>query len=155
MVRCWQWHGYLSGARCRLAYGPADVTATQSLASVKSRLVLPFWYRLTWVVLDIGPLNGCVCKVLTSEALGLDLNKARDDGVLGWQWHQVDHMQTICTLLHQTTTPTQSRVKSRQKASNNSIAWTANSRLFLTANYVRYNLLYKLWCIKYHCRDLL
>ena len=32
-----------------------------SLASVKSRLVLPFWYRLTWVVLDKGPLNGCVC----------------------------------------------------------------------------------------------
>ena len=32
-----------------------------SLASVKSRLVLPFWYRLTRVVLDNGPLNGCVC----------------------------------------------------------------------------------------------
>ena len=28
-----------------------------SLASVKSRLVLPFWYRLTRVVLDKGPLN--------------------------------------------------------------------------------------------------
>ena len=32
-----------------------------SLAPVKSRLVLPFWYRLTWVVPDKGPLNGCVC----------------------------------------------------------------------------------------------
>jgi len=33
-----------------------------SLASVKSRLVLPFWYRLglTQVVLEEGPLNGCV-----------------------------------------------------------------------------------------------
>ena len=31
-----------------------------SLASVKSRLVLPFWYRLTWVVPDKGPLSGCV-----------------------------------------------------------------------------------------------
>ena len=30
-------------------------------ASLKSRLVLPFWYRLTWVVLDNGSLNGCVC----------------------------------------------------------------------------------------------
>ena len=30
------------------------------LASVKSRLVLPFWYRLTWVVPDKGPLNVCV-----------------------------------------------------------------------------------------------
>ena len=26
-----------------------------------------------------------------------DLNEARDDGVSGWQWHQLDHMQTICT----------------------------------------------------------
>ena len=32
-----------------------------SLASVKSRLVLPFWCQLTQVVLDKGPLNGCVC----------------------------------------------------------------------------------------------
>jgi len=32
-----------------------------SLASVKSGLVLPFCYRLTWVVPDKGPLNGCVC----------------------------------------------------------------------------------------------
>jgi len=32
-----------------------------SLASVKSRLVLPFWYRLTRVVPDKRPLNGCVC----------------------------------------------------------------------------------------------
>jgi len=31
-----------------------------SFASVKSRLVLPFWYRLTQVVLDKGPLNGCI-----------------------------------------------------------------------------------------------
>jgi len=31
------------------------------LASVKSRLVLPFWYRLTRVVLDKGTLNVCVC----------------------------------------------------------------------------------------------
>ena len=27
----------------------------------KSRLVLPFWYRLTRVVPEKGPLNGCVC----------------------------------------------------------------------------------------------
>ena len=29
LVACW--HGYLSGARCRLAYGPADATATHCL----------------------------------------------------------------------------------------------------------------------------
>jgi len=56
------WHGYLSGARCRLACGPADATPQSlSLASVKSRLILPFWYRLTRVIPDKGPLNMCVC----------------------------------------------------------------------------------------------
>ena len=37
-----------------------------SLASVKSRLVLPFWYRLTWVVVENGPLNACVYHMGTS-----------------------------------------------------------------------------------------
>ena len=59
VVGCWR--GYLSVARCRLAYGHS-----LSLASVKSRLVLPFWYRLSRVVLDKGPgvtyfLTYCVC----------------------------------------------------------------------------------------------
>ena len=31
-----------------------------SLAPIKSKLVLPFWYQLTWVVPDKGPLNVCV-----------------------------------------------------------------------------------------------
>jgi len=41
---------------------PADATASQtpsSLASIKSRLVLHFWYRLTQVVLENRLLNGC------------------------------------------------------------------------------------------------
>ena len=29
--------------------------------SSKIQIGLPFWYRLTWVVLDKWPLNGCVC----------------------------------------------------------------------------------------------
>ena len=58
-VECWC--GYQSGARCRLAYGPADATATHCLLLQQSRLVLPFWYRLTQVVPDKGPLNVCVC----------------------------------------------------------------------------------------------
>ena len=29
----------------------------------------------------------------------LYLNKARGGGVLGWQWHQQNHMQAICTSL--------------------------------------------------------
>jgi len=47
----------------RGADGAVDATALQnpsSLASFKSRLVLPFWYWLTQVVLEKRPLNGCV-----------------------------------------------------------------------------------------------
>ena len=29
----------------------------------------------------------------------LDLNEAREDEVLRWQWHQLDHIQTTCTSL--------------------------------------------------------
>jgi len=36
-----------------------------TVSSVKSRLVLPFWYRLTRVVPEKGPLNGCVYIVST------------------------------------------------------------------------------------------
>ena len=32
-----------------------------SRSSVKSRLVFPSWYRLTWTVQEKGPLNGWVC----------------------------------------------------------------------------------------------
>ena len=28
----------------------------------------------------------------------LDFNETKDDRVLEWQWHQLDHMQTISTL---------------------------------------------------------
>ena len=38
-----------------------------SLAAVKSRLILPFWYWLTPVVPDKGPLNGCVCACCSFE----------------------------------------------------------------------------------------
>ena len=41
-----------------------------SLASVKSRLVLPFWYRPTRVVPDKGPLYGCVCVLLVWNSVG-------------------------------------------------------------------------------------
>ena len=49
-------HGYLSGARCHCH--------SLSLASIKSRLVLPFWYLLTWVVPDkraVKRVRVCVC----------------------------------------------------------------------------------------------
>jgi len=56
------WHGYLLICLER----GANLHMTQlmplplSLASLKSRLVLPFWYRLTRVVPEKGPLNARV-----------------------------------------------------------------------------------------------
>jgi len=41
----------------------------QSLASAKSRLVLPFWHWLIRVVLDKGPLNGCAWYTVTSLSI--------------------------------------------------------------------------------------
>ena len=56
------WRGYLTVARCRLAYGPGGCHCySLSLASVKSRLVFHLLYWLTRVVPNIGPLNRCVC----------------------------------------------------------------------------------------------
>jgi len=38
---------------------PLHPKTPSSLASFKSRLVLPFWYRLTKVVVEKRSLNGC------------------------------------------------------------------------------------------------
>ena len=59
------WHGYLSGARCKwFAYSLADATATpSSLASLKSGMVLSFWYQLTQIVLEKRPLSMSVYSV--------------------------------------------------------------------------------------------
>jgi len=46
------------------AYGPADATATlSSLASLKSRIILPFWCQLSQVVMERRPLNGCLYQL--------------------------------------------------------------------------------------------
>ena len=75
--RCWRQKGHLArkktsgGVLAWLCVWSEMQTCTRPswchchslpLASVKSRLVLPFWYRLTRVVREKGPLNGvCVC----------------------------------------------------------------------------------------------
>ena len=33
----------------------------------KIQIGLPFWYRVTWVVPEKGPLNGCACVSLLSH----------------------------------------------------------------------------------------
>jgi len=49
------------GADClhKVQLMPLHPKTPSSLASFKSRLVLPSWYRLTQVVLEKMPLNGC------------------------------------------------------------------------------------------------
>jgi len=52
--------------KCKwFAYGTGNATITPStLASLKSRMVLPFWYWLTQVVLKKGLLKSCSVVVL-------------------------------------------------------------------------------------------
>ena len=66
VVRCW--HACLSGAMFRPSWCHCHLL---SFVSVKSRLVLPFWYRPTRVVLGKGPLNGCVCVCVCLQCLVL------------------------------------------------------------------------------------
>ena len=49
-----------------------------SLASVKSRFVLPFWYRLTRIVPEKGPLNGCVCVCLQAVSSASEVTSLLD-----------------------------------------------------------------------------
>jgi len=56
------------------------------------------------LLLLLHPFNGlCSRTTWVSQyqkgKTSLDLNEARDYGVWGWQWHQLNHMQTICTAL--------------------------------------------------------
>jgi len=50
-----------------------------------------FTYLLTYLLHQI--------HITFTAITSLDLNETSDDGVLGWQRHQLDHMQTICTSL--------------------------------------------------------
>ena len=60
-----------------------------SLASVKSRLVLPFWYRLTWVVPEKGPLNGCVCVYIEQGHRVNWVSGSLDSRVTGSMGHKM------------------------------------------------------------------
>jgi len=61
VVGCW--HGYLSGARFRLAYGPADATAfCFSKIQIGFTFVVPAHPGSP----GKGPLNGCVCACVLS-----------------------------------------------------------------------------------------
>jgi len=56
------------------------------------------------LLLLLHPFNGLFSRTtwvnrFQKGKTSIDLNEARVDGVLGWQWHQLDHMQTISTSL--------------------------------------------------------
>jgi len=58
----------------------------------------------TYTLLPLHLFNSLFCRTTwvshyQKGKTSLDFNEARDDGVLGWQWHQLDHMQTVCTSL--------------------------------------------------------
>jgi len=53
------------GADClHMVQLPLHPKTPSSLASFKSRVVLLIWYRLTQVVLERSPLNGCGSSVV-------------------------------------------------------------------------------------------
>ena len=64
VVGCW--HGYLSGARCRLAYGPADATASHCLL-LKKKIQIGFTFLAPAVPGSLGQRavkQVCVCVCL-------------------------------------------------------------------------------------------
>jgi len=69
-----------------------------SLASVKSRLFLPFWYWLTRVVPDKGPLNRCVCVCVTDSMDSPLEHCHKTDHKLSTSWLicQRDVLSTSC-----------------------------------------------------------
>ena len=56
-----------------------------SLASVKSRLTLHFWYRLTREVPEKKPLNVCVC-VCVSENITYSYDEGGQQTCPGWNF---------------------------------------------------------------------
>ena len=81
------WRGYLSGVRCRLAYGRAGATV-----SCFSKIEVGFTFLVPahlGVVLDIGPLNGCVCNVQADDSRQTVANDRAADGE-----HSLLHQET-------------------------------------------------------------
>jgi len=80
--------------------GPADATSTSlSFASVKSRLVSPFWYRLIRVVPDRGLLNGCVCVCV--YAVGVSGDSSVVEVCNADRRTSQQASQPVCTTEHQ------------------------------------------------------
>jgi len=75
----------------------SDELLVSSLASFESM----FLFSTTTTTTALHPFDGLFFRTAWYQKgkTSLDLNEAGDYGVWGWQWRQLDHMQTICTLL--------------------------------------------------------
>jgi len=82
----WQWH----------QLGRMQVCTSLQADNHASTPPLSFF---TGRMLFLPPNQQCQRYLNSKIKTSLDLNEAREDGVFGMQWHQLDHMQTVCTLL--------------------------------------------------------
>jgi len=94
VIKCW--HCCMSRVSCK-----------RFLASLKSRMVLPFWCRLTQVVLEKRPLNGCLSVGLLREGTMFQLrwmptiySTQHTSSVLLWPLQLNHRMSTAADLLH-------------------------------------------------------
>ena len=117
----WQWHqlGVCTSLQtdnhastqplCFLQAGCPSCRPTNSIKALKALKAAYNVYNclLALVLLLPHPFNDFFSRTTwewesrhQKGKTSLDLYEAREDEVLGWQWHQLDHMQTICTSLH-------------------------------------------------------
>jgi len=92
------WRGYLSVVRCSWCH-----CHSLSLASVKSRLVLPFWYRLTHVVLDkVKRVCVCVraCVLACVRLCCLSVFSGTVLFVSDWLWRPPPKWPILCRVGH-------------------------------------------------------
>ena len=85
---------------------PLHPETTYSLASFKSRLVLPFWCQLTQLVLDKMPLNGCSSSSKNTDPivrLHTDIVQSfsvcLEPGAFGSSEDLVAMLQQVCRLV--------------------------------------------------------
>jgi len=88
---------------CRKVYTEGRTTQKHNVSSLSTGRLEVQTYSMTTTAI-IHPFNGLFSKTTwvsqyQKGKTSLDLNEARQCGVFQWQWHQLDHMLIICTLL--------------------------------------------------------
>jgi len=145
LIRHWlhPFNGFFSTTTWVSRYRPPKSGILSLHLSVPVPVLKPFvvTWRPTTASWPSNPLNPCrltpLCRLLPTTVqvyklyllnylltkTSLDLNQARDDGVLGWQWHQLDHMQPISTWL-----------RTNNHTNSSSLIVFTGRMLFLTPN---------------------